>query len=72
MGKHVSDDPGAGPRPEAGRRAGARRVLGGSLFVIAALSFISFVALYRAPLPTDAFAALGLQLAAAADTRSTQ
>lgn len=70
MGRRAIDDPVAGPGPEVGRRAGGRHVLGGSLFVLAGLSLISFVALYRAPLPTDAFAALGVQLADAADTRS--
>lgn len=72
MGKHASDGPGTRPRPEAGRRAGAGHVLGGSLLVVCGLSFVSFVALYRAPLPTDAFAALGVHLAAAADARPAQ
>jgi len=72
MGRHASDDRVAGPVPEAGRRAGASRVLGGSLIVLAGLSLISFVALYRAPLPADAFAALCVQLADGADTRSAQ
>jgi hypothetical protein len=52
-------------KPVAGRRRpGARHVVGAALTLVASLSFTVFVALYRAPLPADAFTALGLQIAA--------
>lgn len=51
-----------------GRRLGARHVVGAALTLVASLSFTVFVALYRAPLPADAFTALGLQIAALPDT----
>jgi hypothetical protein len=54
---------------DGGRQCRVPRAVAASLSVVAGLSFISFVALYRAPLPNDAFTALGTQLAAAADTR---
>jgi hypothetical protein len=43
-------------------------VVAAALFLIAWLSFIAFVVLYRAPLPTDAFTALTMELVARADT----
>lgn len=44
-----------------------QHVVAAALFLVAWLSFIVFVVLYRAPLPTDAFAALSMELVARAD-----
>ncbi len=60
--------PGAENSPPPASRPGARHAAGAFLFLLAWLSFIVFVALYRAPLPDDAFAALGREIVALADT----
>jgi hypothetical protein len=50
------------------RASGGHHVVAAALFLMAWLSFVAFVALFRAPLPTDAFAALTMELVAQADT----
>jgi hypothetical protein len=57
----------ADQRP-AQRASGGHHVVAAALFLIAWLSFIAFVVLYRAPFPTDAFTALTMELVAQADT----
>jgi hypothetical protein len=54
------------PRPRAGAPFGAPYALAAWAFVAGWLSFATFVVLYRAPLPSDAFAALALRLVGAA------
>lgn len=66
MPKQPSGALSADKRPERGPRPGAPHVLAASLFLVAWLAFIAFLALYRAPLPSDAFAALAMQLASTA------
>lgn len=66
MPKHPSGALSADKRPERASRPGAPHVLAASLFLVAWLAFIAFLALYRAPLPSDAFAALAMQLASTA------
>jgi hypothetical protein len=56
-------------RPSPDRDAPhAQQVVAAALFVVAWLSFVAFVALYRAPFPSDAFAALSFELAGRAPT----
>ena len=66
MSKRPSGALGAERSSERGSRPGAPHVLAASLFLVAWLAFIAFLALYRAPLPSDAFAALAMQLASTA------
>jgi hypothetical protein len=70
--------PNPSPLPNAGRRSSAQEpcdghhVLAAAVFVVAWLLFVAFVALYRAPLPTDAFAALTVEWVARADVAATR
>ena len=52
------------------RASEGHHAVAGALFVVAWLSFVAFVALYRALLPADAFTALTTELVARADTAS--
>ena len=67
MLKHHTEILNVEERPRATRRVGALRFAAASLFVVAGLSFLAFVGLYRAPLPAEAFTALAVQLADKAD-----
>jgi hypothetical protein len=64
MLKHHNDVLNAARRPA---RFGSRQVAAASLVLVAGLSCFAFVALYRAPLPAEAFTALAVQLADKAD-----
>ena len=55
-------------RAAAKRESEGHHVVAAGLLVVAWLSFTAFVVLYRAPLPTDAFAALSMEMVARADT----
>ena len=51
--------------PRSGKRSftGPRHIVAASAFLAAGLSCAVFVTLFRAPMPVDAFAALGQQIA---------
>lgn len=55
----------------ADSRGRAPRAATAALLLVAWLSFAAFVALYRAPLPADAFTALAVQLTHGADMART-
>ena len=55
-----NDTPGGAKR----LRAGSRHAVAASALLAAGLSCAVFVTLFRAPMPVDAFAALGQQIAA--------
>ena len=54
-----------GAAPGSGKRSftGSRHVVAASSILAAGLSCAVFVTLFRAPMPVDAFAALGQQIA---------
>lgn len=52
-----------GATPGRGKR-GSRHVVAASAFLAAGLSCAVLITLFRAPMPVDAFAALGQQIAA--------
>ena len=53
----------AAPGSERRSFTGSRHVVAASAFLAAGLSCAVFVTLFRAPMPVDAFAALGQQIA---------
>lgn len=55
----------------AGSRGRPPRAAMATLLLVAWVSFAAFVALYRAPLPADAFTALAVQLTHRADMART-
>lgn len=63
--KHTTT-PGGGKRPGAG----SRHAVAASAFLAAGLSCAVFVTLFRAPMPVDAFAALGQQIATVSGVES--
>lgn len=65
MKRHV-EVPRSEKRPRGASRPGIRHILATLPLLAGAMSMIVFVALYRAPMPVDAFAALGGQIAGAA------
>lgn len=71
MLKHHSEILNVEETPRAARRLGSRHFAAASLFVVAWLSFLAFITLYRAPLPAEAFTALAVQLVDKADMAHT-
>lgn len=61
MKPHQIEEPGSAKRP----CAGFRHVVAASAFLAAGLSCAVFITLFRAPMPVDAFAALGERIATA-------
>jgi hypothetical protein len=66
MKRRHTEGPSIEKRPLAGSRPGQRHVVAASAFLTACLSSIVVIGLYRAPMPVDAFAALGAQIAGVA------
>jgi hypothetical protein len=62
-----------GGRPSDHRHApNAQQIAAAVVFVVTWLSFVAFITLYRAPFPSDAFAALTFELAGRAPTAVPQ
>jgi len=56
-----------GKRPATGRPRRSRHGVAAAAVLVASLSCVAFVSLYRAPTPVDAFAALGATMADSAN-----